>query len=139
MRWIRSFSVAVVLILLVDSCLKQPEYNVIPDITLQDLIFKPKTSQSLDSLNIILHFKDGDGDLGISDTSAFDSHNPVYFAYDTITYQVGVTVYKTTPLPGAYKFLDYKARKLAQFDTLPALNCTNWEILNKKSGSGTTA
>lgn len=131
MRWIRTFLVAMVLILLVDSCLKQPEYNIIPEITLQDLIFKPgNISKGIqDTLKVIINFKDGDGDLGIgaSDSAYLDFYNPWYIVYDSITFQSRPIAYKSVALPGRYKYITYKTRKLPAFDTLPAINCTSWE------------
>lgn len=131
MRWIRTFLVAMVLILLVDSCLKQPDYNVIPEITLQDLIFKPgNISKGIqDTLKVILNFRDGDGDLGVgsSDSAYLDFYNPLYIIYDSITYDERVLSDKSTPLSGRYKYITYKTRKLKAFDTLPAINCKNWE------------
>ncbi|MBS1508453.1 MAG: hypothetical protein JSS79_17575 [Bacteroidetes bacterium] len=131
MQWIRTFLVVMVLILLVDSCLKQPEYNVIPEITLQDLIFKPGNINKgiQDTLKIILNFRDGDGDLGVgsADSAYRDFYNPWYVIYDTITKNTDYTVYKTATLAPQVKYITYRTRKLAAFDTLPAINCKNWE------------
>jgi hypothetical protein len=143
MRWIRNFSVLVVLILLVDSCLKQPEYSVVPEINLVDLTFKPGDHKNLiaDTLKITIHFQDGDGDLGIgaSDSSSLNFQSPWYYAYDTVNFDIGYTSDKNLTLPGAFKFINYKARKLPQFDTIPSLDCANWEELLATNGSGQTS
>src|SRR6478609_8871890 len=92
MRWIRNFTVILVLVWLVGGCLKQPENSIIPQIDFQNFSFKKGNSVSFDTLTIALKFDDGDGDLGIdinrnetaiytSPTDSTDINTPYYFAY----------------------------------------------------------
>lgn len=135
MRWIRNVFIVLILVWTVDACLKQPEYSVVPEIELQDLAFKPGdiNKQIQDTLIITLKFRDGDGDLGIGaqDSGNLEFYNPLYKAYDTTNISSqGYTNDKTSPLPGAFKFINYYAKKhIKGFDTLPDLNCNNWEQL----------
>jgi hypothetical protein len=48
----------------------------------------------------------------------------VYYYYD-----------HTVPLQPGYKWINYNTKKtVPQFDTLPAINCSNWEQVNNTSG-----
>jgi len=142
MRWIRNFCLGLILIGLVDSCLKQPEYSVVPQIQMQSLSFKKGVV--FDTLIFVIKFTDGDGDLGIdptetaiytSSTDSFDINTPYYFIYDTIQKQILYYDHESdrdlTTIGPNLSYVDYKAKrtiKAAPFDTLPALSCKHWEI-----------
>jgi hypothetical protein len=54
------------------SCLKAPEYPVVPSISfndIQDIRIQPKSkgAQPLDSIRITINYQDGDGDLGLTE------------------------------------------------------------------------
>jgi hypothetical protein len=134
MKWIKKLSIGIVLIGAVDSCIKEPSYSDVPRIELKDVYFKKGSLNQLiaDTLVIKLKFTDGDGDLGIGPEDAVlpDYQNPIYWAYNTTNFSLISGTDKSVPLPAGYTFLDYKARKLSQFASLPGINCQNWELLS---------
>jgi hypothetical protein len=139
MKWIKSLSIGLALMSIVGACLKQPEYSIVPEISLNDLYFKPGNIQNgiSDTLVLKFDFKDGDGDLGIGaqDSSSFDFFTPWYYAYNTTTFQVGYTNDKAASLPDGYKWINYQTKKnVPQFDTLPGINCKNWEQISGLTG-----
>src|SRR5882762_8127985 len=82
MRLIRNLGIISIVLLACNSCFKAPEYPVIPQITFSDIYFgAAKTSKQTDSLVLSLNFKDGDGDLGLSDADStnFEYINGYYF------------------------------------------------------------
>ena len=134
MRWIKSLFLGLILAGITDSCLQQPEYSVIPSIELLDVTFKPGNlaQQIQDTLIITLKFRDGDGDLGIGpdDSATWDSYSPWYWAYDTVNFNLGYTGDNTVTPPPGYKYINYRAKfNVPPLDTLPLLDCKNWEEL----------
>jgi len=142
MRWIRNFTVFLMLVWIVGACLKQPENSIIPQIQLLSVDFKHVFPTAADTLILKVKFTDGDGDLGIngddsvlyqSATDEFvDINTPFYFVYDTIK-QIIVNPpthsNNLSLLPG-YQYVNYAAKRLIHkhpFDTLPALTCKDWE------------
>ncbi len=118
--------------------MKQPEYSVIPRIfDPLDITFRKGNLQTStpDTLIFRIKFADGDGDLGVSsvDSFAFDSYNPWFYIYRYFDIRRGPD--NTAPIPTGYSFINYYAkRKIPQFDTLPALGCSNWELLHDSQG-----
>ena len=135
MKWIKNFSIGLVLISAVDSCIQDPTYSVVPHIELQELTFKKGSLSQLvyDTLIIKLKFTDGDGDLGVGaeDELSPDYQNPYYWGYDPLN--LSTVVYgpdKNYLVSQGYTLLNYSARKLSQFNTLPDISsCQNWEQL----------
>jgi hypothetical protein len=128
---------------LVDSCVKQPEYSIIPHIDLIDITFRKgnltATPATPDTLIFRFKFTDGDGDLGVNsfDSSSMNFYNPWYFVYNPTNFNIEVGADYTVPPPSGYVFINYKARKLQQFDTLPGINCTNWQTIKDTQGKVT--
>jgi len=60
--------------LLISSCMNDPEFSNQPRIELIDVQFKEVgTISNADSLIIVLHFEDGDGNLGLDNSDEFSS------------------------------------------------------------------
>ncbi len=137
MKRIKNLGIGLLLILAVDSCIKEPTYSIIPHIEFQDLIFRKGSIQ--DTLIFRLKFTDGDGDLGIgaedlTGPNFYNYYNPWYWAYNTTDFtQQAFAVDNTLTPPTGYQWITYKSRKLPQFDTLPGINCENWQQLKDNS------
>jgi hypothetical protein len=127
MRLIRSLVGMVVLAVALNACFKAPEFPVAPEIEYNNIIFKkgpPPTKDLLspaDTMVLTIHFRDGDGDLGIDATETGIPYNDKYY----YRFKDGT-------------FLNYKAKRtMAAFDTLPNFvspyNCTNWEEIKDQS------
>ncbi|MBI1769905.1 MAG: hypothetical protein HY015_08485 [Bacteroidetes bacterium] len=144
MRWTKNLAVYLILLWAVGSCVKQPEYSVVPHIDLLDITFRkgnlqptPPNPPTPDTLIFRLKFSDGDGDLGASsiDSGTFDSYSPWYYIYRQTDFNIKRGVDNTAPIPQGYTFINYYAkRKVPQFDTLPSLGCANWELLKDSQG-----
>jgi hypothetical protein len=143
MRWIRNFTVILVLMWVVGACLKQPENSVIPQIQFQGLSFKNEflSNGKPDTLIVSLKFTDGDGDLGLSpdetalytsSTDSIDINSPYYYVYDTARNTTWYyTHYNNIALPKGYRYVNYASHRKIHthpFDTLPPLTCKNWEL-----------
>ena len=139
MKWTKNLVVYLILAGAVGSCVKQPEYSVIPRIDLLDITFRKGNLQTStpDTLIFRLKFADGDGDLGVSsaDSNTINSYNPWYYIYRSTDFDIKRGPDNTAPIPTGYSFINYYAkRKIPQFDTLPALGCANWELLHDSQG-----
>jgi len=149
MRWIRNFTVILILMWVVGACLKQPENSIIPQIQFQSVVFKKGDLKAnppiFDSLIVIVKFSDGDGDLGIdkdetaiytSPVDSTDINTPNYYLYDTtkniISYITHSNNLNSKTLPKGCRYVNYASRRKihsAPFDTLPSkLTCKDWEI-----------
>lgn len=141
MKRIKNLIIGVSLMAIVGACLKQPEYSVIPQISFNQIYFVKgnPTKGITDSLVIKFDFKDGDGDLGVGSldsSSSLEYFNPWYYAYRPSDFRVGYTNDRTITLPDGYKWINYNVKKtVPQFDTLPAINCSNWEQISNTGGS----
>lgn len=53
------------------GCLAEPTYSSTPEISFNDinLTYRPSVNQSSDSVNIVINYQDGDGDLGLASTA----------------------------------------------------------------------
>jgi hypothetical protein len=143
MRWIRNFTIILVLTWVVGACIKQPEDSVIPYIEFQSIAFKNEflSTKNFDTLILTLKFRDGDGDLGINAdetaiyTSSVDStdiNSPYYFVYDTTKNTIWYYTHSPNDprLPRTFKYVNYASSQNIHshpFDTLPPLTCKNWE------------
>ncbi len=144
MRWIRNFAVILILMWVVGACLKPPENSIIPQIQIQNVVFKKGNLNAHidDSLTITLTFKDGDGDLGIntdetaiytSPTDSTDINTPYYFVYDSAANSIWYYTHSgSIVLPKGYHYVNYASHRnihTPPFDTLPStLTCKYWEI-----------
>jgi len=144
MRWIRNLFGGLILTWVVGACLKQPENSIIPQISMQSIVFKKEfvVSGKPDTLIITLKFTDGDGDLGInadetaiyrSPTDSTDINTPYYFVYDSSKNTVWYYTHgNNVTLPKGYKYVNYASYRTIHtvpFDTLPGnLSCKNWEL-----------
>src|SRR5258708_16332057 len=104
MRWTKNLVVYLILLWAVGSCVKQPEYSVIPRIfDPLDITFRKGNLQTStpDTLIFRIKFADGDGDLGVSsvDSFAFDSYNPWYYIYRSTNFTIKSVAANTIPLP----------------------------------------
>ena len=104
-------------VVMLAACFEPPQYSIIPSIEFSDIIFKDIANPSdPDSLILSIHFKDGDGDLGIDPSETNPPFNDkFYFQFSDGTY------------------LTYKYKRTdPNYDTLPAFvqpyNCINWEV-----------
>jgi hypothetical protein len=67
MKIIKSLSIFSILVVLFGSCFNPPEFSTTPHIEFNDIFFKVTPSAvDPDSLIVVISFKDGDGDLGLS-------------------------------------------------------------------------
>jgi len=142
MRWIRNFTLILILTWVVGACLKQPENSIVPQIQLQSLLFKHEFPVASDTLIITVKFTDGDGDLGINGDetaiyrSAVDStdiNTPFYYVYDSTKKLCGGSICLTHKnsytLPAGAHYVNYKMKRtIPSADTLPSLSCKNWEL-----------
>lgn len=117
MHLIRGFALFVIILIGVSACFNPPEFPIQPQIEFESVQYKEYGTgfdSELDSIILLIKFKDGDGDLGLdpSETSP-PFNNKFYFIAngDFITYETK----RTNP----------------DYDTLPAFvkpyNCINWE------------
>jgi hypothetical protein len=118
MHLIRGFALFVIILIGVSACFNPPEFPIQPQIEFESVQYKEYGTgfdSELDSIILLIKFKDGDGDLGLdpSETSP-PFNNKFYFIAngDFITYETK----RTNP----------------DYDTLPAFvqpyNCINWEV-----------
>ena len=107
----------VVVAIFLASCADPPQYSPIPEIIFDNIIFRDIADPSaVDSLIVMIRFKDGDGDLGLEASELEAPYNDkTYYRFADGTY------------------VTYKTRRTnPKYDTLPAFvkpyNCINWEI-----------
>jgi hypothetical protein len=126
------------------SCFNPPEYPVVPNIEFDNISFVEGTDT--DSLILSLRFKDGDGDIGLSD--ADDQLNEFtkiyaerfYFTQSGQRYVIqDIVQLRDSPRKeesDLFKsLLKFNNRKKSPFDSLPGFvrpySCLNWDILKK--------
>lgn len=80
MKAIKGLGLFACVVILISSCFNPPEFSIVPEISLSRITFgeTPDVSEP-DSITIVLNFKDGDGDLGLSGS--------VYPEHDTYPFQ----------------------------------------------------
>lgn len=100
--------------LIVVSCFEKPTFPVEPTISLNDLYFTESNNDLLDSLVIIVDFRDGDGDLGLN---SWETDDP-YQLYDAV--------------------FDGDTIRIGDSDTLPPYNCLDYEIFQIEVEPGDT-
>lgn len=162
MKWIKNLCIGLVLIGVADSCIKEPTYSVVPQIEFagDGIIFKKGslTARIPDTLIFKIKFKDGDGDLGYGpeDENSVYYYNPWFWAYSPTSLKKYITdsnigpfsIYNSTTLsrydrlsgitslPDTLEWINWGATKLSEFDTLPGINCQNWQQVYTDDATG---
>ncbi|MEO5603589.1 MAG: hypothetical protein ABIR06_21895 [Cyclobacteriaceae bacterium] len=130
-------------LLIFGSCFDPPEFPVVPQIEFERVEFIDSPDPSVvDSLNIYIHFKDGDGDLGLGDGDVSTPYNDVFFYQEnngtvqplTITsgsvgqYEIDLL---EIPDPAKGKLVFDRTRNKPGYGFLPALDdlCPDYERL----------
>ncbi len=124
----------------VDSCVKQPEYSIVPQIQIPTISFKREAPTFPDTLIFTFKFTDGDGDLGVNGDEkriyngkdSIDIESPYYYVYDTTINKVWYYTHtNSVTLRPKFKYVNFRSKRkiaTAPFDTLPSLSCKNWEL-----------
>jgi hypothetical protein len=138
-----------VLIVCLGSCFNPPEFPIIPDLEFKKIEF---VDSDVDSLILTLNFRDGDGDLGLDNTTETylsDPFNITYFFQETgqIDPQTGRMILDTIPTNTRtassgqqYDIMDIRnakqgklvvprTRKKAGYSWLPSYNCADYEYI----------
>lgn len=90
------------------ACFDPPEIPIEPQISLKSFTFKPIPGNEFqDSVIVELRFEDGDGDLGLAPADSLPPFNELYF----------------------WRLSNGSFLKLGDSDTLPPLNCKNYEAI----------
>ena len=123
------------------SCFDPPEFPNRPEIGYEDIYFKVTPNiVDADTLALVITFKDGDGDLGLSeDDPTYKSfpYNDVFFYQENSTEKLSTyTVTSNTneqyqildiPNPAAGKLIFPRTKKTD--NTLPEYNCLNYTYI----------
>lgn len=133
-------SVSLSVILSINGCYSPPEFPVVPQISLEEVIFVDFSDPfESDSLIVKINFQDGDGDLGLSESETFAPYNDkAYFAYfadqnrlikfspDTLSQSEDQIFFENR--------INYRSRSSPPLDTLPSFvdpySCINWDIIS---------
>lgn len=129
------------------SCFEPPEFPVVPQIEFERIEFINSPDPSdFDSLNLYINFKDGDGDLGFSE-SLEDISDPFHNAFfyqengGNLTplsteagYVVGEERYEydllRVPDPSSGKLVVFRSRLKPEYNFLPpSFDCSHYEYL----------
>jgi len=150
MKTIWRLCIGLILPAMVISCFNPPEYPDTPQIEFNRIRFieTPKP-EDFDTLALYIDFKDGDGDIGLSDadnqiSSATAKYaDRIYFDREGKGWVIGdLLQLQQSTRPEDVKFynslLKFSTRKKTPYDTLPDFSaynkCIHWEIFYKKSG-----
>jgi hypothetical protein len=153
MEMIRRLFVGLFLSALLISCFNPPEFPIVPQIEFKKADFIDEKDPSVaDTLVLYLDFKDGDGDIGLSDADLVISESTakyaerVYFDKNGKKWVIGDLLQlrqSTNPNDVSLynSLLKFNNRKKAPFDSLPSFtqvnNCLHWQILQRTSGNST--
>ena len=86
MKGIKGLILLSLLSIVIGSCFDPPEYNDIPEITFDKILFKEVPGAGTnDSLILYIDFKDGDGDLGLDQDDPFYSQDPYHSSFYFLT------------------------------------------------------
>lgn len=132
MKLIKGFGLLCFVAILSGSCFDPPEFPVVPQIEYEDLQFVPASGPGeFDSLNLFLHFKDGDGNLGFygeEDISApfhdvffYQENNGELEPLSTLFGLLEGREYHLLEIPDPSKgtLVTYRSRKKAEYSSLP--------------------
>lgn len=134
------------------SCFDPPEYPDAPEIIFKSINFvnvpdSPTGEVFPDSLILVLRFKDGDGNLGLSPNETSPPFNDRWYYLKTPV--DGKVMPQCGPYAAQKKcfdftlsqvdhYVDYKDRSKAPYDTLKDFvkpyNCLNWEVVRDNNG-----
>jgi hypothetical protein len=139
MKMIWKVGLSVIAAFLVSACFNPPEYPSIPEITFNKIKFidtpDPAGTLVADTLALSIDFKDGDGDLGLtdSDLGLGQFAERYYFKVNDSKLYYNPSG-DPLQLVGDPNIIRYKTKRtVAHYDTLPAyvkpFNCTNWEVV----------
>ncbi|MBL7856218.1 MAG: hypothetical protein JNM57_00905 [Cyclobacteriaceae bacterium] len=143
MKVIKGLSVFFFLAVGFSSCFDPPEFPNQPEIGYEDIYFKVTPDVVIpDTLVIVITFKDGDGDLGLSQDDPqyrSDPYHQLYFYQENNTQKLSTfTVRSTTniqyeildiPNPSLGKLIFPRTKKKINYDTLPEYTCRNYTYL----------
>ena len=144
MKLIKGLGLLSFLIIVSVSCFDPPEFPVVPQIVFERIEFIDAPDPSdFDSLNLYIHFKDGDGNLGFNESTADISdpyHNAFFYQEDNgslspLTTQsgyVGSDEYDLLliPDPNKGKLVVFRTRQKPEYNFLPpAFDCASYEYL----------
>lgn len=134
------------------SCFDPPEYPDAPDISFQSVsyvkggLLGDGQGQAADSVVVVLKFKDGDGDVGISSEETSPPFNDRWYYTkkpleqdnryrDDCTTYTNMCWFYSDVVTEFDKFVKYSDRGIAPFDSLltktfsKPYNCLNWEVV----------
>ncbi len=155
MKLIRNMLCAVLLMAGLNACFDTPTYPVVPQIEiLNDELYygKSKKIDGNDSIVVAIKFKDGDGDIGLSDSDIDNlkfAQQYYYFIKDNFL----IIDSKSENNDPSMKIINYQFKKrnpsvlidinpagaenlqpLSKYDFVTPYNCTNWELRRDKNG-----
>ncbi|NOS92857.1 MAG: hypothetical protein HOP30_13110 [Cyclobacteriaceae bacterium] len=143
MKLIRNILYSVLLMVALNACFETPTYPVVPQIEiLNDELYYGKSSTG-DSLVVVLKFKDGDGDMGLSDDdqNTFKFGNRYYYDlgdndfkldYEDVNQALTYKIRRTNPTlninidPLA---ITENFQPISNYDFVTPYNCTRWEVI----------
>ncbi|MCS7018716.1 MAG: hypothetical protein RMJ87_01255 [Cytophagales bacterium] len=64
---LRKILLACFCVVVLSGCFREPDYSVVPEIAFQNIVVRPARFPQTDSIAIFITYRDGDGDLGLSD------------------------------------------------------------------------
>lgn len=155
MKLIKNFSWTILLMWMVGACLAPPDYPITPQISIvnEELSFG-KNPAGLDSLEIVLNFTDGDGDLGLPTTIGDAKDDQVYYYFIKPSGEIELSTldksninYKFKRLNPKYELPDRivpsslerpylnkpdRTKKLPNFES--PYSCNSWEVKKKSNG-----
>lgn len=149
MKLIKGLGLLSFLVIISGSCFDPPEFPVVPEIEFENIEFIPApTPFDFDSLILYIRFKDGDGDLGLNQTTE-DNSDPFHnaFFYQEINDGIDPKIEPLTIEPGLIgndqydlllipnpengKLVFFRSRLQDNYNFLPqAYHCSKYEILS---------
>jgi hypothetical protein len=129
---------------LVSSCFDPPEYPDSPEISFESVRYVKGDGATADSIVLVLNFKDGDGDIGVSAEEIAPPFNDRwYYTRQPLQHDGSLTddctgydnsCWYINPVVTEFdKYVDYKDRLTEEYDTLKPFvkpySCVNWEVV----------
>ncbi len=144
MKLIKGLVLLSFLVVIFGSCFDPPEFGVVPEIEFENIEFiDSPTPSKFDSLILYIRFKDGDGDLGFTESTEDISdpyHNAFFYQENngkieplvTKSGFVGNNEYDLLDIqdPKKGKLVFFRTRKKSKYNFLPATyDCSDYEYL----------
>lgn len=144
MKIVRGLAIFCISIVLFGSCFDPPQFPIVPEIEFEKISF---VDSSTDSLILYIHFKDGDGDLGLDNEDleyiSFPYNNAFFFqenngSLDTLHTMAAASTNSAiqfdiliVPDPNKGKLVFPRTRKKAGYEEVPAygVNCIDYEYI----------